>query len=100
MGDINADWCGWGNLRRVSNFLVIKIGGEPAWRIDILQSLLYNGGIAQRESVTVALKSHKLQVVGSIPTPAPKCLSGGMVDTADLESAALKSVEVRIFSWA
>jgi len=48
----------------------------------------------------VAQESHKLQAVGSIPTPAPKCLSGGMVDTADLESAALKSVEVRIFSWA
>ena len=30
----------------------------------------------------------------------PSCLSGGTVDTADLESAALKSVEVQIFSWA
>lgn len=28
------------------------------------------------------------------------CFSGGTVDTADLESAALKSVEVQIFSGA
>ena len=33
-------------------------------------------------------------------TLTPSCLSGGMVDTADLESAVLKSVEVQIFSWA
>ena len=33
-------------------------------------------------------------------TLTPSCPSGGMVDTADLESAALKSVEVQIFSWA
>ena len=51
-------------------------------------------------SVTVAQKSHKLQVGGSIPPPASNCFSGGTVDTADLESAALKSVEVQIFSGA
>jgi hypothetical protein len=52
-----------------------------------------------RESVVVAQGSHKPQVAGSIPAPAPSP-SGEMVDAADLESAALKSVEVRIFSWA
>ena len=33
-------------------------------------------------------------------TLTPSCFSGGTVDTADLESAALKSVEVQIFSGA
>ena len=47
----------------------------------------------------VVQRSHKPQVVGSNPTPAPSP-NGGMVDTADLESAALKSVEVRVFFWA
>jgi hypothetical protein len=37
--------------------------------------------------------------VGANPTRGV-CFSGGTVDTADLESAALKSVEVQIFSGA
>ena len=61
---------------------------------------LYNTGVNAGWNSLVVQRSHKPQVVGSNPTPAPKCLSGGMVDTADLESAALKSVEVRVFSWA
>ena len=44
-------------------------------------------------------RSSKALVVGANPTRGVR-FSGGTVDTADLESAALKSVEVQIFSGA
>ena len=60
---------------------------------------LYNTKVIAGWNSLVVQRSHKPQVVGSNPTPAPSP-NGGMVDTADLESAALKSVEVRVFFWA
>lgn len=62
----------------------------------VLQSLFVAGSSNGRTTASEAVNC------GSIPRPHPKvsvvCPGGGMVDTADLESAA-KSMEVRVLSW-